>query len=101
MTTTITITDAAILAHLSKQPKEPQRRKLTKRLSKEARPLAKQMRQRKTKVTREDLLEKAFKKINELNEEELKNFLKMNCCPHKHTEKCCMDRICKDCGDWC
>lgn len=38
--TTITIVEAAILAHLSKQPNESDRRLLTKRLGKEARKLA-------------------------------------------------------------
>jgi hypothetical protein len=40
--TTITIKDAAILSHLSKQPKESDRRKLTARLSPSAKPLAAQ-----------------------------------------------------------
>jgi hypothetical protein len=39
--TTITITEAAILAHLSKQPKESDRKMLTKRLGLEAKKLAK------------------------------------------------------------
>jgi hypothetical protein len=38
--TTITIVDAAILAHLSKQPKENVRTELTSRLSLEARQIA-------------------------------------------------------------
>jgi hypothetical protein len=42
--TTITITEAAILAFLSKQPSEKQRRKLTNRLGKEAKKLAKSLR---------------------------------------------------------
>jgi hypothetical protein len=41
--TTITIVEAAILAHLSKQPKEADRRRLTKRLGLEARKLAKNL----------------------------------------------------------
>ena len=41
--TTITIVEAAILAHLSKQPKESDRRKLTKRLGLEAQKLAKNL----------------------------------------------------------
>jgi len=41
--TTITILEAAILAHLSKQPKESIRRMLTKRLGPEARKLAKNL----------------------------------------------------------
>jgi hypothetical protein len=41
--TTITVKEAAILAFLSKQPCEYQRKKLTSRLSKEAKELAKNL----------------------------------------------------------
>jgi hypothetical protein len=44
MTTIISIKDAVILAHLSKQPDEDQRLLLTSRLSEEAKPLAELMR---------------------------------------------------------
>lgn len=44
--TTLTIKEAAILAHLSKQPKEKDRVLLTKRLGPEARELAKALRRR-------------------------------------------------------
>jgi hypothetical protein len=46
--TTITLVEAAILAHLSKQPKEANRKLLTARLGPDAKRLAKGMR-RKTK----------------------------------------------------
>lgn len=52
------------------------------------------------KKTKADLRKEAIEKVMRLSEVELKNFLKMNCCPHTRTEKCGMDRICKDCGDW-
>ena len=48
-----------------------------------------------------ELLKKAIKKLKTLTKEELQNFIEeINCCPHKHTEPCGMDTICKDCGDW-
>jgi hypothetical protein len=54
----------------------------------------------KRKEVDADLMQEAVDKLYTLNTEEVKNFLKINLCPHKHTSKCGMDRICDDCGDW-
>ena len=53
------------------------------------------------KVTKTELVSKATKRLQRMTKEELQHFIEsFNPCLHKHTEKCGMDVICKDCGDW-